>query len=48
MRGATNSYDTWWWPRVALEVGGAVVHQVMHERPALEPDALARITVLRA
>ena len=45
--GTSNSYGTWWWPLVTLGVGGAVVHQVMHEQPVLEPEDLARATVLK-
>ena len=44
--GTSNSYGTWWWPLVTLGVGGAVVHQVMHEQPVLEPEYLARATDL--
>ena len=44
--GTTNSYGTWWWPRVTLGVGGAVIHQVMHDQPVPEPEDLARVTVL--
>ena len=45
--GTSNSYGTWWWPLVTLGVGGAVVNQVMHEQPVLEPEDLARATVLK-
>ena len=44
--GTTKPYGTWWWTRVTLGVGGAVVHQVMHEQPVLEPEYLARATDL--
>jgi hypothetical protein len=48
VRGVANSYDTWWWPRVALGVGGAVSHRKIHEQLVPDSDALARVTVLRA
>ena len=47
VRGVTNSYDTWWWPRGGLGDGGAVSHRTIHEQLAPESDALARVTVLQ-
>ena len=47
VRGVTNSYDTWWWPRGGLGDGGAVSHRTIHEQLVPESDALARVTVLQ-
>ena len=47
VRGVANSYDTCWWPRVALGVGGAVGHRKIHEQLVPDSDALARVTALR-